>query len=72
MQATGVVKRLLAERGFGFIGRAKDRDIFFHISACLGEKLPAERDRVCFDIEPDALKPDARPCAVKILIVSHD
>jgi cold shock CspA family protein len=70
MQATGVVKRVLA--GFGFIGRVKDRDIFFHFTSCLGEKLPAVGDRVEFDIEPDPLKPDSRPHAVNVRPVSHD
>lgn len=59
-----VVKRVLA--GFGFIGRAKDRDIFFHFTSCLGEKLPAVGDRVEFDIAADALKLDARPHAINV------
>ena len=62
--STGVVKRLLVDRGFGFIGRAGVPDVFFHVSACIGETLPREGDRVEFDI-----KPDVRPLAVNVRLV---
>jgi len=33
---TGFIKRLIADRGFGFI-HAEGRDLFFHVSGTLGD-----------------------------------
>jgi CspA family cold shock protein len=35
---TGKIKRVVTERGFGFIRRPGDRDLFFHVSECLFSK----------------------------------
>lgn len=54
--ATGTVKKLVAERGFGFITTDDGKDIFFHRSA-LAPTIEFERlvggERVQFEIEQD-------------------
>lgn len=54
--ATGTVKKLVSERGFGFITGEDGKDYFFHRSA-LGASLDFDRltggERVQFEIERD-------------------
>lgn len=54
--ATGTVKKLVSERGFGFITGEDGKDYFFHRSA-LGASLDFDRltggERVQFEIELD-------------------
>jgi CspA family cold shock protein len=51
--ATGTVKKLVRERGFGFIQGQDGAEIFFHRSAIQGEGFDtlAEGQAVEFDIE---------------------
>ena len=35
--ATGTIKKLVGERGFGFIQQADGTDLFFHRSGVIGE-----------------------------------
>jgi CspA family cold shock protein len=51
--ATGTVKKLVRERGFGFIQRSDGVDLFFHRSAFQGEGFDAlaEGQAVEFDVE---------------------
>lgn len=60
---TGKIKRLVKDRGFGFIGpEEKGQDVFFHRSAlkgCQFEDLN-EGQEVTFEIEMQAGKPGPR------------
>src|SRR5688572_22057672 len=51
--ATGKVKRLVQERGFGFISADDGREIFFHRSGVEGTTFEAlqEGQRVSFEVE---------------------
>jgi CspA family cold shock protein len=35
--ATGTVKRLVSEKGFGFVATPDGKEFFFHQSACAGQ-----------------------------------
>jgi len=53
---TGVVKRLVTDRGFGFITAAPGEDYFFHHSGVVDRQFYdlAEGDQVIFDpVEPE-------------------
>jgi cold shock protein len=61
--ATGTVKKVVAERGFGFITSDDGRDYFFHRSAVtppLDFDRIAGGEKVRFEIEQDAKGPRAR------------
>ena len=51
--ATGTVKKLVRDRGFGFVQGSDGVEIFFHRSAILGEGFDAltEGQAVEFDVE---------------------
>ena len=61
--ATGTVKKVVAERGFGFITAEDGKDYFFHRSV-VGAPLDFDRlaggEKVQFEIEQDAKGPRAR------------
>ena len=54
--ATGIVKKVVSERGFGFITAEDGKDYFFHRSA-LAQSLEFDRlaggEKVEFEIEQD-------------------
>ncbi len=54
--ATGTIKRLVRERGFGFILSQDGTEIFFHRSALTGEGFDSltEGQAVQFDVENGA------------------
>ncbi|AIC95911.1 MULTISPECIES: cold-shock protein [Bacillaceae] len=58
---TGTVKWFNAEKGFGFIEREGNDDVFVHFSAITGEgfKTLEEGQRVSFEIEDGARGPQA-------------
>ena len=62
--ATGTVKKVVAERGFGFItGDDDGRDYFFHrsaVAASLDFDRIAGGEKVRFEIEQDPKGPRAR------------
>ncbi len=63
--ATGVIKTLRDDKGFGFItpdGTSGRNDIFFHRSALLSGDFDMlqEGQRVSFDEEPDPRDPSRR------------
>ena len=64
--ATGTVKKLVRERGFGFIQGSDGVEVFFHRSALLGEGFDAlaEGQAVEFDVE----KGDKGPRAVHLKV----
>ena len=49
----GYIKMWNDERGFGFIGRPGEQDVFLHISMVTGMWRPQKGDKVAFDIEVD-------------------
>ena len=61
--ATGTVKKIVPERGFGFITAEDGKDYFFHRSVVVA---PLDFDRIVggesvrFEIEPDPKGPRAR------------
>jgi CspA family cold shock protein len=60
--AEGIVKWFSDQKGFGFIEREDDKDVFVHHSAIEGSgfKTLAEGDRVTFDVEQGAKGPSAK------------
>ena len=46
----GTIKKLVTERGFGFIKTGSDKDVFFHHTAVVGKRFDdlAENDSVTF------------------------
>ena len=63
MTTTGTVKKVVSERGFGFITSDEGKDYFFHRTA-LAATLEFDRleggEKVTFDIEQDAKGDRAR------------
>ena len=49
----GYIKSWNDERGFGFIGRPGEMDVFLHISMIDGQWRPQRGVRVSFDVEKD-------------------
>ncbi|MHB8378210.1 MAG: cold-shock protein [Dehalococcoidia bacterium] len=69
--ATGQIKRLVRDRGFGFIQpEGETEDIFFHSSAIAGGMFDQlhEGQNVEFDREPDPRDPK-RSRAVNVRVV---
>ena len=64
---TGKIKKLVRDRGFGFISDIDGREVFFHQSSLVGIAFDAlkEDENVEFDIE----KSDKGPRAVNVSIV---
>jgi CspA family cold shock protein len=64
----GKIKKLVRERGFGFISDSDGRDVFFHQSSLTGEvnfEMLQEDQQVEFEVE----KTPKGPRAVNITIV---
>ena len=58
----GIVKWFSDQKGFGFIEREGDADVFVHHTAIIGSgfKTLAEGDRVTFDVEQGTKGPAAK------------
>ncbi len=63
---TGKIKKLVRERGFGFISDTDGRDLFFHQSSLIDAKFDAltEEQKVEFEVE----KSDKGPRAISVRI----
>jgi CspA family cold shock protein len=61
IMATGKIKRMVQERGFGFISADDGREIFFHRSGIEGTTFEALREgqRVSFEVEKGQKGPRA-------------
>lgn len=64
---TGTVKRTLDAKGYGFVSRPGGPDLFFHFSMVHGDKIPALRDRVTYDIV-ESVKGEQ---AINVTVVQH-
>ena len=66
---TGTIKKLIRERGFGFISATDGREVFFHQSSLVGTSFDALKgdESVEFEVE----KTDKGPRAVKVSIVKE-
>ena len=62
MAEEGIVKWFNDQKGFGFIERQADEDVFVHFSAINGSgfKTLAEGDRVTFEVEEGTKGPSAK------------
>jgi len=58
---TGKIKRLVRERGFGFISDTDGREVFFHQSSIVEAKFDSltEEQKVEFDVENSPRGPRA-------------
>lgn len=58
---TGKIKKIVRERGFGFISDTDGQEVFFHQSGIVGEDLSAlsEDQEVEFQVENSAKGPRA-------------
>ena len=58
---TGKVKKLVRDRGFGFIDDTDGREVFFHQSSLVDVKFDAlsEDQKVTFDVEKSPKGPRA-------------
>ena len=63
---TGKIKKLVRDRGFGFISDTDGREVFFHQSSLVDVSFDAlnEDENVAFEIQ----KSDKGPCAVNVSI----
>lgn len=63
---TGKIKKLVRERGFGFIDDTDGREVFFHQSALLDAKFDTltEESMVEFEVE----KSDKGPRAINVRV----
>jgi CspA family cold shock protein len=66
---TGKIKKLVRERGFGFISDTDGRELFFHQSALVDAKFDTlnEEQTVEFEVE----KSDKGPRAIDIHIITQ-
>lgn len=64
---TGKIKKLVRNRGFGFISDTDGREVFFHQSSLVDVSFDAlsEDASVTFEVE----KSDKGPCAINVNIV---
>lgn len=58
---TGTIKRLVRDKGFGFISTGAGQEYFFHSSACSGMRFDdlTEGQTVTFDVGSGAKGPRA-------------
>ncbi len=63
---TGKIKKLIRNKGFGFISDTDGREVFFHQSSLVDVSFDAlnEDEDVMFEVQ----KSDKGPCAVNVTI----
>jgi len=64
---TGRIKKVMKDRGFGFISTNEGKEVFFHRSECRQVEFDAleQGQEVTFDLMTDPKGPRARNLAVK-------
>jgi CspA family cold shock protein len=65
IMANGTIRRLITDRGFGFIQRAEGEDLFFHRSELQGVQSAMLREGQKVEFEMGQGR-DGRPQAVKV------
>jgi len=57
---SGTIRSFLAEKGFGFIARYGEPDVFFHVTDLVDGQVAVEiGQKVRFELQPSARKPGA-------------
>lgn len=69
--AEGIIKRLITDRGFGFIGRERGEDLFFHRNELQGVDYSSLREGQHVEFEV-ALGRNGRFQAVKVRIAQPE
>ena len=66
---TGKIKKLIRERGFGFISDTDGREVFFHQSSVMDMKFDtlSEEQKVEFEIE----KSPKGPRAINVKVIAE-
>jgi len=64
---TGRIKKVMKDRGFGFISTSEGKEVFFHRSECRQIEFDSleQGQEVTFDLMSDPKGPRARNLAVK-------
>ena len=64
---TGKIKKMVTERGFGFISDTDGRELFFHQNSLVETKFDAlnEEQTVSYDVE----KSDKGPRAINVHVI---
>jgi CspA family cold shock protein len=66
---TGKIKKLIRERGFGFISDTDGREVFFHRSSVIDVQFDALQEGR--DVEFDVEKSPKGPRAVNVKVVTQ-
>ncbi len=69
--ATGTIKRLVRERGFGFILGEDGTELFFHRSALQGQVFDALAEGQAVEFEVERGDKGPRAVNVKVGLASH-
>jgi len=67
---TGKIKKLVRDRGFGFISDTDGRDVFFHQNSVVGTSFDALSEDA--DVEFDVEKSPKGPRAINVNIKSQE
>ena len=67
----GTIRRLIADRGFGFIQTAEGTDLFFHRNDIEGVEFANLSEGQDVEFE-DGQGRDSRPCAVKVKLAKSE
>ena len=66
----GKIKRLVSDRGFGFVEGDQGNDLFFHNSAVQGVAFEELREDQMVEYEVGT-GPNGRPCATSVQLVQQ-
>jgi CspA family cold shock protein len=67
---SGKIKKVIRDRGFGFISDTDGREVFFHRSSIMDSNFDVlkEDERVEFEVE----KSPKGPCAINIKLIKEE
>lgn len=65
---TGKIKKIISDRGFGFISDTDGREVFFHQSSLVDIQLSQLSESQ--DIEFDVENSQKGPCAINIRVIA--
>ena len=69
MGQTGVIKKIVHDRGFGFISARDGREIFFHRNSLNGTEFGELRNEL--EVEFEVEKTQKGPCAINMRVVNQ-